>query len=251
MGLAVVSLTPPTYWEVLSDHAVPPKTRASRLLVLSLLSALPALAAPAPIEGPAGSFEKYLPDGADGVVNINVRQLLESGLFKKAGLDKLLATEDADKTLKTLGLDPLKDIERVIIANDKEKGDDSYMIVQGKFDLDKIRLAADLMAKEKKDVLKIHKMEHGKIYEVTKLNELVKLPPQAAAAADSLKDMSLFAVIADKGNIVLVGFKESRNRPGQGDRQEDHHPRQQGVDRPHRQDQPRAVGGGGDPGAQG
>ncbi len=207
MGLAVVSLTPPTFWEV-CPLMLSLRKLALSALVLSLLSALPALAAPAPIEGPAGSFEKYLPDGADGVVNINVRQLLESGLVKKIGLDKLLANEDADKTLKTLGLDPLKDIERVIIANDKEKGDDSYIIVQGKFDLNKLRLAADLMAKEKKDVLKIHKMEHGKIYEVTKLEDLVKLPRQAAGAEDFLKDKSVFAVIADKGNIVLVGSKE-------------------------------------------
>jgi len=177
--------------------------------VLSLAPALPALAAPAPLEGPAGSFEKYLPDGADGVININVRQLLDSALFKKAGLDKALASEDTDKTLKALGLDPLKDIERVIITNDEAKGGDPYVIIQGKFDPEKLHLAADLVAKQKKDVIKVHKTEQGKIYEVTKLEEIVKVPRQAAGAGLDLKDKSVFAVIADKGNIVLVSSMES------------------------------------------
>ena len=35
------------------------------------------------------------------------------------------------------------------------------------------------------------------------------MPPQAAGAGVNLEDKSVFAVIADKGNIVLVGSKES------------------------------------------
>jgi hypothetical protein len=177
-------------------------------LVLGLALALPAVAAPAPVEGPAGPFEKYLPDSADGVVSFNVRQFLDSELIKKAGLDKLLTADESQNTLKALGLDPLKDIDRVIISNDKANSD-PYFIVQGKFDPAKLAAAAELAAKDKKEILKVHKGEHGKIYEVTKLDELVKVPPQAAGAGVNLKDKSFFGVIADKGNIVLVGSKES------------------------------------------
>ncbi|HKI38436.1 MAG TPA: hypothetical protein VKA46_41690 [Gemmataceae bacterium] len=178
-------------------------------LVLSLAVALPTFAAPVGDAAPAGSFEKYLPDSADGVVNINVRELLDSELFKKAGLDKQLAGDDAQKTMKLLGLDPLKDIERVIITNDKEKGDDPHFIIQGKFDPAKLSAAAELAHKEKKDIFIIHKTETGKIYEVTKLEEFVKMPPQAAGAGLNLKGKSVFVVIPDKGHIVLVGTKES------------------------------------------
>jgi hypothetical protein len=178
-------------------------------LVLGLALALPAVAAPAPVEGPAGPFEKYLPDSADGVISFNVRQFLDSELIKKAGLDKLLAADESQNILKALGLDPLKDIERVIISNDKTNSD-PYFIVQGKFEPAKLAAAAELAAKDKKEILKVHQCEHGKVYEITKLDELVKVPSQAAGQVNGLlKDRSLFGVIADKGNIVVVGTRES------------------------------------------
>src|SRR5262245_7628761 len=129
------------------------RNRALAALALTLALTVPALAAPAPLDGAAGSFEKYLPDASDGVICINVRQFLDSPLIKKAGLDKLLASDDATQnTLKALGIDPLKDIDRVILANDKEKGSDAYFIAQGKFDLGKLGAAAELAAKDKKDI---------------------------------------------------------------------------------------------------
>jgi len=184
------------------------RSRILAALALTLALALPAFAAPAPLDGPAGNYEKYLPDAADGVINVNVRQFLDSELIKKAGLDKLLTGDESQNTLKALGLDPLKDIDRVIISNDKASND-GYFIVQGKFDPEKLAAAAELAAKDKKEVLKIHKSEYGKVYEITKLDELVKVPPQAAGAGVNLKDKSFFGVIADKGNIVVVGTKES------------------------------------------
>jgi hypothetical protein len=179
------------------------RNRALTALALSLALTLPAFAAP------AGEIDvKYLPDAADGVVSINVRQFLDSELIKKAGLDKLLADDQSQGILKGLGLDPLKDIARVIISNDKTNND-PYLIVQGTFDPAKLGTAAEQAAKDKKDILKIHKSDYGTVYEITKLDELVKVPPQAAGAGVNLKDKSVFAVIADKGNIVLVGSKES------------------------------------------
>jgi hypothetical protein len=179
-------------------------------LALSLIAVLPAFAAPVPNDAaPAASFEKYLPDSADGVVSIDVRGLLDSELFKKVGLDKALESEEAQKNIKLLGLDPRKDIERVIITNDKDKGDDTHVIIQGKFDPAKLSQAAEMAAKEKKESFIIHKGEHGKVYEVTKLDDLIKLPPQLKASGADLKGKSVFVVIADKGNIILVGSKES------------------------------------------
>jgi hypothetical protein len=182
------------------------RKRTLTALVLGLAVALPAFAA----EPAAPKFEKYLPDAADGVITINVRQLLDSELIKKAGLDKALAGDDAQKSFKELGLDPLKDIERVIISGDKEKGDDAFVIVQGKFDPAKLAAAAEATAKEKGDHVKVHKFEYGTAYELTNLDEVVKLPPQAAAVVGgNLKGRSLFATIPDKGHVVLVGSKEA------------------------------------------
>jgi hypothetical protein len=181
-------------------------------LALCLIMAWPVVAAPAPGEAPAGTFEKYLPDTCDGVIKINVRQLLDSELMKKAGLDKLLATEDAQKGVKLLGFDPLKDVESVVIANDKSKsGDEPFFIIQGKFDTAKLTALVDKAVEEKKETLKVHKTEHGKVYEVTKLDEIVKQLPAAAAApvGGNLKDKSVFVTFADKGNVILTSSKEA------------------------------------------
>lgn len=186
------------------------RKRILTAVALCLAFALPAVAAPVPSEASAPGFEKYLPDGADGVIVVNVRQLLDSELVKKAGLDKALASEDAQKSFKELGLDPLKDIERVVLASDKDKPEDPLFIIQGKFDPDKLRAALESAAKDKPDHLTVHKGDNGKIYEVKDLDKVVKhLPPAAGAVGGSLKGRSAFAVIPDKGHVVVAFSKES------------------------------------------
>src|SRR5689334_9930370 len=96
------------------------RTRALTALALCLALTLPAIAAdPARTAAPAGGFEKSLPDAAEFVVSVNVPQFLDSELVKKVGLDKMLAGEGAQKALKPLGLDPVKDIDRLIITADR------------------------------------------------------------------------------------------------------------------------------------
>jgi hypothetical protein len=179
-------------------------------LALCLAAALPAFAEPLrTVEAPAGTLEKYLPDGSDGVIVINIRQLLDSELVKKAGLDNALAGDGPQKAIKVIGFDPLKDVERLIVTSDKsEKEEQPCFIFQGKFDPDKLHAAIAKAAEEKKDVVKIHKTDNGKLYELTKLDEIAKLPPQLAGAGVNLKGKSLFLVFADKGNVVLTGSKE-------------------------------------------
>jgi hypothetical protein len=186
------------------------RKRVLTALALSLALALPAFAAPVPTEGPAAAnYDKYLPNDVDGVITINVRQLLDSELIKKTGIDKAMGTEDAQKAAKTLGLDPLKDIERVVIAGGKND-DQTVVIIQGKFDPAKLSAAIEEAARDKKDNLKVHKTDNGKVYEVTKLEDIVKLPPQLGAGANvNLKGKSVFAVIADRGNVVVSPSKET------------------------------------------
>jgi hypothetical protein len=181
------------------------RKRILTALVLSLAVALPAFAADAPAPG----LEKYLPDGADGVIVVNVRQLLDSELIKKAGLDKALAGEDAQKSFKALGLDPLKDVERVVVTSDKEKADEALLIVQGKFDPAKLSAAIEAVAKDKPDHIKIHKGEYGKVYEMSNLDEVMKLLPPAVGALGNFKGRSAFATIPDKGHVVVAFSKES------------------------------------------
>jgi hypothetical protein len=162
-----------------------------------------ALAAVLPVR--AGDAEKYLPDGANSVISINVRQFLDSALIKKAALDKALAGDDeAQKVLKDLGLDPFKDVERVVSVSGP--GDDQTLLIfEGKFDPAKFEAKADEVARDQKDQLEIHKTSAGKVYEVKNISDL--LPALPAQAGGVIKNKSLFVAVADKSTVVVSPSK--------------------------------------------
>ena len=57
-----------------------------------------------------------LPSTVDSVMQINVRQILESDIVKKYAVEQLkqaLDSQDVKKMLSEIGLDPLKDIEQL------------------------------------------------------------------------------------------------------------------------------------------
>jgi hypothetical protein len=189
------------------------RTPALTALALCLALTLPAVAAePVRTAAPAGGFEKYLPDGAEFVVAVNVHQFLDSELVKKAGLDKALANaDDKDKeSLALLGIDPLKDIDRLIITADKLSLDDLMFIMQGKFDREKLSAAMDVAVKKNKEMFKIHKCEHGRLCEVCQLDEVVKVPKQGGLGPPiDLKGKSFFIAVPDANNVVFTASKET------------------------------------------
>jgi hypothetical protein len=174
---------------------------ATRRIGLALLIALSL-----PLSAPAADWQKYLHDGTDGVITFNVRQFLDSPLIKKAGLDKALAKDDqAQAILKELGLDPLKDVERIIFGGGAEEA--SLVVVQGKFDATRFHAKAEAAAKEHKEILEIHKVTGGPLYELRNLDGLIPgLPPQAAG---QVKGKSVFVVVADGANVVIAFTKQT------------------------------------------
>src|SRR4051794_21830613 len=64
----------------------------------------------------AADLDKYLPDGAQFIVSFNVKQLLNAPLIKsdKKAFDE--GMEHASKGLQDFGIDPKKDLDRVILA---------------------------------------------------------------------------------------------------------------------------------------
>src|SRR5262249_27677055 len=112
-----------------------------RLLPGLLAGLLATVAAPAW----AGETNKYLPDATEGVVTVNVRQMLDAPLVKN-NLDTLkallLATGNVQKVFDDLGFDPFTDIDRVTVAIN-EVPTKSLVLVQGKFDPAKITAKAE------------------------------------------------------------------------------------------------------------
>lgn len=113
-----------------------------------LLAANPTLRAAEP--------DKLLPADTEFVFSANLKQIVESDIIKKYALEQLkqaLQGADAKKFLTDLGLDPLKDVERVIIgASGKDQTDTkALLVIHGKFDPDKLFKAAEAQTKKDPD----------------------------------------------------------------------------------------------------
>lgn len=150
-----------------------------------------------PAFAPAAEVHKLLPDDTSAVISVNVRQIMDSPLAKKYALDLIKqAINDqagAKKVLEALGLDPLKDIDQLIVAApDLSDTDEGLVIVTGKFDPAKIRNLAAEAAKNQADQFKIHKAGDYTLYEI-------KAPDLPAPA---------FAAVADKNTLVIAPKQE-------------------------------------------
>jgi hypothetical protein len=169
--------------------------RCTLSLALALVLTTAAPAAPLPAGTSLG--EKYLLDDADFIAVVQVKQVLASPLYKKNDdklIGDLLKTEPVAELLKEAGLDPLKDIDRIVMmighscfeTDAKLGGGGPVFLVQGRFDLVKILAAADKLAK---DVPGAKVTAHGD----TKILEF--------------SSASLFAAVLDKGHLFLAADK--------------------------------------------
>ena len=81
----------------------------------------------------AADVDKLIPADAEYVVHFNLKQLLGSEIIKKYALDQLkqaLQGNDAQAMLKELGLDPLKDIQKITIgASGTDQNDAKALIL--------------------------------------------------------------------------------------------------------------------------
>ncbi len=121
----------------------------------------------------AAELDPYLPEDTESVLNINVRQFLDSELVKKNLLElaqeALRGNDQVQDVLNDLGFDPFKDLDRIVIARpvstEKDRG---LVIVHGRFDVAKFKAKAEQVAKDESEYLKIHKVLGGKqlLYEV-------------------------------------------------------------------------------------
>jgi len=137
-----------------------PNSRCGRALGVAVVAAL--LTAPAR----AADLDRYLPPDTEVLVTWNIRQVLGSQLVKKNGLEQLRdlikSQEEVESLLKELSLDPLKDIDKLLVAAPASgEQDKCLVIVHGRFNLDKFKARADKAAKDNKDIFKIHQVKDG------------------------------------------------------------------------------------------
>jgi hypothetical protein len=123
----------------------------------------------------AAEPDKLLPAEADTVVHVNIKQLLDSDIIKKYALEQIKQTldgQDAKKLLTEIGLDPLKDIDKIVVgATIKSRDDVKYlMIVHGTFDPDKLYKAAEAQSKKDADRFAMVKDGNTVIFKYTPEN---------------------------------------------------------------------------------
>src|SRR5262249_51508286 len=151
------------------------------------------------IPGRAADLDPYLPEDTETVLNLNVRQVLDSALIKKHALEAaqeaLRGNDQVQDILKDLGFDPFKDLDHILIAapggTDKDRG---LAIVRGRFDVDKFKAKAEEAATNNGENLKIHKVQGGKylLYEVN--------TPDL--------DTPLFVALASKNTLLVSPGKD-------------------------------------------
>jgi hypothetical protein len=119
----------------------------------------------------AAEVDKYLPADSEVIFVINVQQILDSPLIKKHALgpirEMLKGNAEAQRVFTALGFDPLRDVTSLTAVmpgiSPNEKG---LLILHGRFDTAKFHAQAEETAKNKADILKIHKEGTEKVFEV-------------------------------------------------------------------------------------
>ena len=118
---------------------------------------------------------KYLPDDTEIILNLNLKQILDSDLVK-AQKDILAQVKqqvennipgEADKYLKAVGFDLFRDLVSITVALPGKKDPDaSFIIIEGTFHPTKFYDAAAQAAKDHPDHLKITKSGEFKVLEI-------------------------------------------------------------------------------------
>lgn len=107
----------------------------------------------------AAEVDNLLPKETELVLNLNIKQLIDADIVKKNYLpnfQKGFESKEAQKFLGEIGLDPLRDIERITVALwGKTESMDALMIIRGTFDTKKMREAAERFSKEKPEEINL------------------------------------------------------------------------------------------------
>jgi hypothetical protein len=179
------------------------------------LTAVAVLALALPVR--AAEVDKYLPQDAEVVLVVNAKQLLESPLVTKHFLEHvrglIKSNEEATKILESLGFDPLKDLTSLTAAMSMLGSDAKGLIIMhGRFDRAKFETKAEDVAKEKGDVLRIHKEGNQKVYEV-------KVEGQEKPAFVGIIDSSTLVAGPDK-QYILDAFAKAPTTKNAGVKKE-------------------------------
>jgi hypothetical protein len=178
-----------------------------RIIPLTVLAA--ALLSP---PARAADADKYLPDDAQWVCRINVRQALAAPLVQQhvlPALRRLLAEQaGVAELLQAIAIDPFKDIDSIVLAGPMPPSTDKGLaIVRGRYDLAKIQAAVEDRAAKSAEAIKIHKHGSRSIYQFTHTGKT--LGPLSACFLDD----ATLVLAPTRESVVDAIAKKDGDRP--------------------------------------
>jgi len=185
------------------------------LAVLFVAGIASAAEAPATKGAAATDIDKYLPNGAQLVLNVNVKQLMAAPLVQsdKKGFDQ--AMEHASKGLQDFGIDPKKDLDRVVVALSFDDPQRGLIFLEGKFDAAKVEGKLESVAKENKDHLKVITEGKAKIFQCELPPVQAPIPGLPSTLYATILSDKLVAVSVEKDALSDVIAKKGGSKKGE------------------------------------
>jgi hypothetical protein len=147
----------------------------------------------------AAEIDPCVPDGADLVLHVNVKQLLDAPVVAKHVLPDIKAAWERDGfkprlLAERLKFDPFKDVASICVAGPAtQAADKALLIVHGRFDVDTLQTAAEIYANRGADDFKAHKQDEQRYYEFRE--------PRSGRTG--------FVALLDKETLVLSPSKDA------------------------------------------
>jgi hypothetical protein len=184
-----------------------PLPRRIRELTLALVGA-------AIVTGLARAAEPttYLPDGTMLVLTLNVKQLRQSALLRgdeKAFKEKMA---EAAKALETFGVDPAKDLDRIVLAVGEQLNPaNTLILIEGRFDVTKIQGRLRELTRERKNDLQAIEESgftifQGRLPKPAVANPTVPLPERFVM---TILDGATIALAADRAALTEAVAKKA------------------------------------------
>jgi hypothetical protein len=156
----------------------------------------------------AADVDPFLPDDAEAVLTVNVRQILDSPLIKKHAMESVqkLLESSSLKDLKDLDLDLQKDVDRLAFANSGSEADRLLFIAHGRYEVAKFEAKALELVKAQPKQWKITLVPDGaggqyKILESSRWFDLSGKRP-------GVKEKPAYVALLDKRVLVVSSAKD-------------------------------------------
>ncbi len=175
-------------------------------LMLTLMACLPSSA--------RAVDPKYLPGDTEVVVTINLQQMLKSEVAQqykqlvdqgKGFLEAQIQNNPAAKYLEKSGFDLFRDLHGVTVASNGSKDlEGGALIIEGKFNPEKLQATAEEIARENPDVLKISKIGGARVFEIT--------PPGEKRAYAALLNDSILVASPSQDTVkeIIAGMQRKQ-----------------------------------------